>query len=170
MERLTFDGNFCDIACCTEQRGGEHCPDRYCSQRRVWERLKAYEDTGLEPEDIKSLEAEWCVCKQLVEEYRAIGTIDHLRELVQAEKDGLLVMLPCKVGDTVYYNLCGWTHEAGVRTFFCGHPSHKSEPVNIVMIRTTECDLDMRKFGKTVFLTREEAEAALEAQKGGGGA
>lgn len=49
------------------------------------DRLAAYEDTGLEPEDIQSLEAEWCICKQLVEEYRAIGTIDHLRELVQAE-------------------------------------------------------------------------------------
>ena len=46
MERLTFDGNFCDIAQCREQP----CPYHgSCSQREVWERLKSYEDTGLSP-------------------------------------------------------------------------------------------------------------------------
>lgn len=42
MERITFDGNFCDISQCRElpcQHGGN------CSQKQVWERLKAYEDT-----------------------------------------------------------------------------------------------------------------------------
>ena len=43
-ERLTFDGNFCDIARCREIRWGKHCPDGACSQRKVWERLKEYED------------------------------------------------------------------------------------------------------------------------------
>ena len=45
-ERLTFDGNFCDIAQCRETRWGKHCPDGACSQRKVWERLKEYEDSG----------------------------------------------------------------------------------------------------------------------------
>ena len=46
MERLTFEGNFCDIARC----GYPTCPyDTDCSQKQVWERLKAYEDTGLSP-------------------------------------------------------------------------------------------------------------------------
>lgn len=46
MERVTFDGNLCDIAQCRELP----CPyNGACSQRKVWERLKAYEDTGLEP-------------------------------------------------------------------------------------------------------------------------
>lgn len=44
MKRLTFEGNFCDIAMCTEVRGGSFCEDGYCSQRRTWELLKAYED------------------------------------------------------------------------------------------------------------------------------
>lgn len=44
MERLTFDGNFCDIAQCAELRYGSFCPDGACSQRKVWERLKYYED------------------------------------------------------------------------------------------------------------------------------
>lgn len=50
MNRLTFDGNFCEIAQCRElpcTHGGS------CTQRKVWEKLKAYEDLGLEPEDYK---------------------------------------------------------------------------------------------------------------------
>lgn len=50
MERLTFEGNFCDIAMCSETV----CIGK-CSQRDVWERLKAYEDTGLTPEEVKRL-------------------------------------------------------------------------------------------------------------------
>ena len=49
MERLTFDGNFCDIAQCRElpcPHGGS------CTQREVWEKLRAYEDTGLTPEEV----------------------------------------------------------------------------------------------------------------------
>lgn len=42
--RLTFEGNFCDIAKCFETPGGSFCEDGTCSQRRVWERLKEYED------------------------------------------------------------------------------------------------------------------------------
>ena len=45
-ERLTFEGNFCEIARCRETRWGKHCPDGACSQRKVWERLKEYEDSG----------------------------------------------------------------------------------------------------------------------------
>lgn len=44
MKRLTFEGNFCDIAQCSEVRYGSFCEDGYCSQRRVWEKLKRYED------------------------------------------------------------------------------------------------------------------------------
>lgn len=50
MVRLTFDGNFCDIAQCRElpcPHGGN------CTQRKVWEKLKAYEDLGFEPEEYK---------------------------------------------------------------------------------------------------------------------
>lgn len=52
MERLTFDGNFCDIAMCRELP----CPHgKNCTQKQIWERLKQYEDTGLTPGDIKEL-------------------------------------------------------------------------------------------------------------------
>lgn len=58
MERLTFDGRFCDIAQCTETPGGSFCEDGYCSQRKVWERLKQYEDTGYTPEEIAKLQGD----------------------------------------------------------------------------------------------------------------
>ena len=46
MERITFEGNFCDISMCRENP----CPyNGMCSQRQTWERLKEYEETGLEP-------------------------------------------------------------------------------------------------------------------------
>ena len=48
-ERLTFDCNFCEIARCRETRWGKHCPDGACSQRKVWERLKKYEDSDAVP-------------------------------------------------------------------------------------------------------------------------
>lgn len=43
-DRITFEGNFCEIAWCLETPGGSFCEDGTCSQRRVWERLKEYED------------------------------------------------------------------------------------------------------------------------------
>lgn len=55
MERLTFEGNFCDIAMCKENP----CPyGGSCTQREVWERLKDYEDTGLMPEEIQKMIAD----------------------------------------------------------------------------------------------------------------
>ena len=67
MERLTFEGNFCEIARCVETQGGAFCPDGSCTQRQVWERLKEYEDIGLTPEEIirlivKKAEGEYVKC------------------------------------------------------------------------------------------------------------
>lgn len=50
MERLTFEGNFCDIGMCS----AIDCIGT-CSQKEVWEKLKDYEDIGLTPEEIKAM-------------------------------------------------------------------------------------------------------------------
>lgn len=95
MERLTFDGNFCDIAQCRElpcQHGGN------CSQKQVWERLKAYEDTGLEPREVSAIVKEWSDLCTIVGE---CGGIDRLRELADAGRDGRLVVLPFTSGRTL---------------------------------------------------------------------
>ena len=79
MDRLTFDGKFCDIAMCEFTPGGSFCEEGYCSQRRVWERLKSIEDI-------------------LGDDY----DLDRLRELAEADRKGRCVVLPCMIGDTVY--------------------------------------------------------------------
>lgn len=91
MERLTFEGNFCDIAKCREIP----CPyNGACSQRKVLERLKAYEDTGLEPESVEALNLSM-MGKAISEITEFDGLqIDRLRELAEADKDGRLVVLP----------------------------------------------------------------------------
>ena len=165
MERLTFEGNFCEIARCKEVK----CPyDTDCSQKQVWERLKAYEDTGLTPEEIKAPFTEDAMINLAAQ---ALGVEpSRLRELAVADKDGRVVVLPCKVGDILWITgSIRRLYSAKVRTFFIGHPSGVRWGDNdggIQMIRTTECDVPMRDFGRTVFLTREEAEKALAERKG----
>ena len=155
MERLTFDGNFCDIAQCTSTPGGSLCEDGSCSARKVWERLKAYEDTEREPEEI---DMDHEAAEQLRHLCRGCD-LDRLEELAEADKDGRLVVLPCKVGDTVYFALLGRIIEKQVFSIvsfsnstriYCGGTSEYFRPEDI---------------GKTFFLTREEAEKALEAMK-----
>lgn len=102
MERLTFDGNFCDIAQCRElpcPHGGS------CTQRKVWEKLKAYEDTGLPPEKVNDavVGAKLMAKSQLVSAF-GVGLVDdrtilchellRLRELAEADKAGRVVVLP----------------------------------------------------------------------------
>ncbi len=79
MERLTFDGEFCDISMCREELGGPFCEEGYCSQRRVWERLKSIEDI-------------------LGGDYN----LDRLRELVQADREGRCVVTELAPGDEVW--------------------------------------------------------------------
>ena len=91
MERLTFDGNFCGIAQCREIP----CPyNGACSQRKVWERLKAYENIGLEPESVEALKLS--MMGKAISEITVFDglPIDRLRELAEADKDGRLVVLP----------------------------------------------------------------------------
>lgn len=90
MERLTFEGNFCEIAQCACMK----CPyDTDCSQKQVWERLKAYEDSGLSPEDAANLHAILRLGDGM--------TLMRLRELAVADQEGRVVVLPCKVGDPI---------------------------------------------------------------------
>lgn len=54
MKRLTYDGNFCDVIAMCDP-GESICPKGGCSSKKVWERLKSYEETGLSPEEITEL-------------------------------------------------------------------------------------------------------------------
>ncbi len=105
--------------------------------RDLYGRLKAYEDIA-----------------------ELFGGTDRLRELAEADKDGRVVVLPCKVGDTVYFALLGRIIEKQVFSIvsfsnstriYCGGTSEYFRPEDI---------------GKTFFLAREEAEKALEKMEG----
>ena len=89
MERLTFDGNFCDIAQCRElpcPHGGS------CTQRQVWEKLKAYEDLGFEPEEYKRAMSSDIIVRCAA---AALGVpVKQLCEMVALGKAGRLMVLP----------------------------------------------------------------------------
>lgn len=95
MERITFDGNFCDISQCRElpcQHGGN------CSQKQVWERLKAYEDTGLTPGEVlpKDKADEIALKLMRLADLESLCSYTRLRELADAEKDGRVVVLQAR--------------------------------------------------------------------------
>lgn len=106
------------------------------------DRLGAYEDTGLTPE--------------------------RCAELAEAGKGWLQLALPCKVGDTVWFVL----HDSP-----CFYPETSGWYIGETKVTTVTnegfCDgaVDVDgitpwdELGKMVFLTREEAEAALEEVK-----
>ena len=163
MERLTFNGKFCDIAQCRETPGGSFCENGTCSQKEVWLRLKDYEDTGLTPEQCEN-------AKVIIEIAFSDDTskAERIRELLKADKEGRLVVLPCKVGSTVYTEFRDKVVEKRIGQF---HVNGYTEPRLWADIdcdwASTQCVRWNLAIGKTIFLTREEAEAALkEAQNG----
>lgn len=133
-------------------------------------RLAAYEDTGLEPEEVTALQKDWSDFCTVIGE---CGGIDRLRELAEADKDGRVVVLPCKVGEKLWVigrdnvpremaleapdirTVC--TDEDNLCMATCNR-----KPDGFCAYRLRN---DGTSIGKTVFLTREAAEEALEAMK-----
>lgn len=151
MERLTFEGNFCDIARC----GYPTCSYKDgCSQKQVWERLKQYEDSKLSPEDAANLHAILRLGDGM--------TLMRLRELAVADQEGNVIVLPCKVGHRVFALLDTDKHISECEVTQIGLGNEIGfvglEPIGA---RGREYGVSLKGFGKTVFLTREEAEKAL---------
>lgn len=73
----------------------EECTALYC-RNRLKDRVAAYEDTGLMPENVEALKLS-AMGKAIAEITEFDGLpIDRLRELAEADKAGRLVVLPCK--------------------------------------------------------------------------
>lgn len=177
MERLTkrdTDGQaMMDCQKCEADWTGKHgkpmvdCTALYC-RNRLKARLAAYEDSGCASEEVlpKDKADEIALKLMRLADLESLCNYTRLRELAEADKDGRLVVLPCKVGDTVWVIL-------GDKKYAC---KCMVEFVNIGRFGTTIvlCKVDglreqygvtAASFGKTVFLTREEAAKALEAKK-----
>lgn len=90
-------------------------------------------------------------CIKDAEEHEQLAEwLEELKSYKEAEEQGLLVRLPCKVGDMVYKL---W--------YYDGKPYKIQQHV----IRTLSelCGImEAKKLGKSVFITREEAEKKLE--------
>ena len=129
---------------------------------QILTRLAAYEDTGLEPQDIISavdMAKIACALHEL-NAYKDIGQIDHIRDIIQAEQDGRLVVLPCKVGDHVWAD-----GREAIVVWFLGYKTERYLHAQF-FDNAKHTDIPFYEIGKTVFLAREEAELA---QKGGEG-
>ena len=114
--------------------------------RDLYGRLKAYEDTGLTPEEIKAPFTEDTMINLAAQ---ALGVEpSRLRELAEADKDGRVIILPCKVYET-----------DGVRVY--------EHTVREVIYETAGGPaFDKNAIGKSIFLTREEAERASRETQG----
>lgn len=116
-------------------------------------RLADYEDTGLTPERCAEFARADAEGRYIVMRDAEQEGVARLRELAKADKDGRLVVLPCKVGDTVWR----------IKRTFEEYPDRSKpyiEPSGFLL-------QDVFNISKTVFLTREEAESALEAMDDG---
>ena len=174
MERLTKRGSDTtheNGVCCTHFGGSECCAvEGNCAaecplEEAAWERLCDYEDTGMTPEEVlqKKMAAEIVMKILRLADLESFVPYERLRKLAEADKEGRVVVLPCKVGDGL------WT--------FCSHPVEQVYSFTVTdistlngrtMLNTSRCGvIDARDVGKTIFLTRGEAEKALEAMKDG---
>jgi len=142
----------------------------FTSTKEIVNRLAEYEDTGLTPEEIKAkVELRENCFNHMKKNYEKLlkmwdstcdGYVTLWKELQvykDAEEQGLLIKLPCKVTDTVYH-----VHEGEVKEYTISKVGGTDLRV------TTEhnynpclCQFNSETIGKTIFLAREAAEEAL---------
>lgn len=166
--------------CCTHFCGpeclkvGGNCAMNCKWEEAAWSRLAAYEDTGLEPEQCEN-------AKAIIESAFSDDTskAERIRELLKADRDGRLVVLPCKdwldvvFGDQVlFWGIDRDYMEQPIREISVDDADRIGwyDGYKTVFLKGTDENGEAWEFypeeiGKTVFLTREEAEKALEAMK-----
>lgn len=177
MERLTkrdTDGQaMMDCEKCKADWTGKHgkpmadCTALYC-RNRLLGRVVEYEDTGWTPKEVTALgELFNYALKESKTLTEQLTLLKHIRELAEADKDGRVLILPCRVGDTVWANLDGMRHTRKCVIEFVNIGSH----VTTIVFSTVDglreqYGVNPSSFGKTVFLSREEAERALQEMEG----
>ena len=156
MERLTFDGSFCDIAQCRD------LPCKYdgnCTQKQVWEKLKQFEDEKRTPEEIHALSNLFDYVVEQTQTLVQTGEfLARLRELAEADKDGRVVVLPCKVGDTVWFK----TYKNNARDCIGVQP-HEVTRISASIIvpgEIVDIGIPVDQIGVRVFLSETAAVAA----------
>ena len=137
---------------------------------RLVERLAAYEDTGLTPESVEAIKLHM-MGKAISEitEFNGLQ-IDRLRELAEADKEGRVMVLPVRpvltqsIGSMLYIIEDGEIIEDSLCEALIGMASNGE--INIFYTTLSDqISFEQADIGKTVFLTREEAEKELGAMK-----
>lgn len=132
-------------------------------------RLAAYEDTRLMPEEVlpKDKADEIALKLMRLADLESLCNYTRLCELAEADKDGRCIILPCKVGQRVFALMDTDKHisECEIKRIGMGNEIGfiGLEPIGA---RGREYGVALNGFGKAVFLTREEAEKALEEREG----
>lgn len=131
-------------------------------------RLAAYEDTGLTPDvcaEYKKFEDE-AISKNV--------TFSRLVELMEASADERIVVLPCRMDATAWVIENPWTGKLLKKPLEAEVDGMKMYSHGLyvnVLFDTREIsgsrDYGPSRFGKTIFYTREEAEAALKGARNG---
>ena len=128
--------------------------------RDLYGRLKALEDTGWTPEMLHKLGENAGHMWDFAQAAENM-TVGRLKELAEADKAGRVVVLPCKIGDKLYRVFAGEIFEirVGSMKYFAiqGRWDIETYPF---------CPCVESSIGKTVFLSREEAEKALREMEG----
>ena len=175
MERLTkrdTDGQaMMDCQKCEADWTGKHgkpmadCTALYC-RNRLKDRLAAYEDSECEPEEVlpKDKADEIAMNLMRLADLKSLCSYTRLRKLAEADKDGRVVVPPCKVGDKLY-------EVTGRKTISV----YKVKAIRVELfglfiewdivegfVWQSLSGINAGEIGKTVFLTREEAEKALK--------
>lgn len=172
-ERLTkrdTDGQaMMDCEKCKADWTGKHgkpmadCTALYC-RNRLLDRLVEYEDTGLTPELCAEFARADAEGRYIVMRDAEQEGVARLRELAEADKDGRVEVLPCKVGDRLY-------EVTGRKTISV----YKVRAIRVELfglfiewdivegfVWQSLAGINAGEIGKTVFLTREEAEKVLK--------
>lgn len=128
--------------------------------RDLYGRLKAYEDTGWTPEMLRKMGENAGHLWDFAQAAENM-TVGRLKELAEADKDGRVVVRPCKVGDKLYRVFAGeiFEHRVGRMKYFAiqGRWDIETYPF---------CPCVESSIGKTIFLSHKEAEKALRKMEG----
>lgn len=133
--------------------------------RDLYGRLKQFEDAVQTPENFYKMYGKFCLLESALKNY---GSHDRMKELSEADKEGHVVVLPCKVGKKIYYINGKYIIEVEVTCYTVdktGAWLFVGETYNPETGGTCHCNMRTERIGKDVFLTREEAERAMEGHK-----
>ena len=128
------------------------------------DRLAAYENTGMEPEEVAKMAKEWTRYETAMSYLDEFSSFNRLRELAQADREGLCGIPPVKLHQKIFRVFNGKVYEEIVCSAtwepFTPRPRWK------VWVMGSGFPYYWNEvIGKTVFLTREEAEAALRREQ-----